>query len=76
MIAFLYPGQGAQHAGMFANLPGSAASRSTLEEVAELLPAVGGLDTADALTSTTNAQLALLICGVATARTLTDEHQV
>jgi malonate decarboxylase epsilon subunit len=76
MIAFLYPGQGAQHAGMFANLPGSAASRSTLEEAAELLPAVGSLDTAEALASTTNAQLALLICGVATARTLTDEHGV
>jgi malonate decarboxylase epsilon subunit len=76
MIAFLYPGQGAQHAGMFANLPGSAASRSTLEEAVELLPAIGGLDTAEALASTTNAQLALLICGVATARTLTDEHGV
>ena len=74
MIAFLYPGQGAQYAGMLANLPDSAATRQTLEEAAELLPAIGELDTAEALTSTTNAQLALLICGVATARTLADEH--
>ncbi len=76
MIAFLYPGQGAQHAGMFANLPGSAATRSTLAEAAELLPAIGGLDTAEALASTTNTQLALLICGVATARTFADEYGV
>ena len=74
MIAFLYPGQGAQHASMLANLPDSAATRQTREEAAELLPAIGELDTAEALTSTTNAQLALLICGVATARTLADEH--
>jgi malonate decarboxylase epsilon subunit len=75
MIAFLYPGQGAQHAGMLANLPDSAATRKTLGEAAELHP-IGELDTAEALASTTNAQLALLICGVATARTLTDEHGV
>jgi malonate decarboxylase epsilon subunit len=76
MIAFLYPGQGAQRAGMLANLPDSAATRSTLEEAAELLQAIGSLDGAEALASTTNAQLALLICGVATARTLTDEQGV
>lgn len=76
MIAFLYPGQGAQHAGMMANLPASAATRSTLEEAAELVPAIADLDTTEGLASTTNAQLALLICGVATTRTLTDEHDV
>jgi len=37
MIAFLYPGQGAQHAGLLRALPGSAATRRTLEEAAELL---------------------------------------
>jgi malonate decarboxylase epsilon subunit len=74
MIAFLYPGQGAQHAGMLSALPGSAATRRTLEEAAELLPVLNELDTAEALASTTNAQLALLICGVATARTLADDH--
>jgi malonate decarboxylase epsilon subunit len=76
MIAFLYPGQGAQRAGMLADLPGTAAARRTLEEAAELIPAIGGLDTADALACTTNAQLALLVCGVATARTLSDDHGV
>jgi malonate decarboxylase epsilon subunit len=76
MIAFLYPGQGAQRAGMLANLPDSVATRRTMEEAAELLPAIGELDTTEALTSTTNAQVALLISGVATARTLTDEHRV
>ena len=40
MIAFLYPGQGAQHAGMLANLPGSTATQRTLEEAAELFPVV------------------------------------
>ena len=74
MIAFLYPGQGAQHAGMLANLPGSTATQRTLEEAAELFPVVSELDTAEVLASTTNAQLALLICGVATARTLADDH--
>jgi len=76
MIAFLYPGQGAQRAGMLANLPDSVATRRTMEEAAELLPAIGELDTTEALTSTTNAQVALLISGVATARTLNDEHRV
>ena len=71
MIAFLYPGQGAQRPGMLANLPDSVATRRTMEEAAELLPAIGELDTTEALTSTTNAQVALLISGVATARTLT-----
>jgi malonate decarboxylase epsilon subunit len=76
MIAFLYPGQGAQHAGMLALLPDSATTRRTLEEATELLPAIGELDTAEGLTSTTNAQLALLVCGVAAARTLTDQYGV
>jgi malonate decarboxylase epsilon subunit len=76
MIAFLYPGQGAQRPGMIADLPDSAATRRTRDEAAELLPSIDGLDTAEALASTTNAQLALLVCGVATARTLSDEHGV
>jgi len=72
MIAFLYPGQGAQHAGMLANLPDTAATHGTLDEAAELLGQIDGLDTAESLASTTNAQLALLISGVATARALDD----
>ena len=55
MIAFLYPGQGAQHAGMLANLPSSTATQRTLEEAAELFPVVSELDTAEVLASTTNA---------------------
>ena len=47
MIAFLYPGQGAQRAGMLANLPDSVATRRTMEEAAELLPAIGELDTTE-----------------------------
>jgi malonate decarboxylase epsilon subunit len=76
MIAFLYTGQGAQHAGMIAGLPDSAATRRTLAEAAELIPEIRDLDTVEALASTTNAQLALLICGVATARTLAEDHGV
>jgi len=76
MIAFLYPGQGTQHAGMLGCLPNSAATRRTLDEAADAIGTIDGLDTAESLASTTNAQLALLICGVATARTLTDEHGV
>src|SRR5689334_17606837 len=76
MIAFLYPGQGAQQAGMLAALPDSAAVRSTLDEATELIGSIRDLDAAESLTFTTNAQLALLFCGVATARALTDEHGV
>jgi malonate decarboxylase epsilon subunit len=45
-----------------------------LGEAVGALGPIDGLDTAAALTSTTNAQLALLICGVAAARTLTDDY--
>ena len=76
MIAFLYPGQGTQHPGMLDGLPDGPATRKTLSEAAEILGTIDGLDTAESLASTTNAQLALLLCGVATARTLTDEHGV
>jgi malonate decarboxylase epsilon subunit len=76
MIAFLYPGQGVQYAGMLSALPDSAAVRATLDEAADLLPPISELDTAEALASTTNAQLALLICEVATARSFADEHGV
>jgi malonate decarboxylase epsilon subunit len=73
MIAFLYPGQGAQHSGMLTALPGGSATRRTLDEAGDLVGGLVGLDTAESLASTTNAQLALLICGVATARTLGDD---
>lgn len=70
--AFVFPGQGAQHPGMLGALPASAATRSVLAEAVDVLGPIDALDTAASLTSTTNAQLALLVCGVAAARTLTD----
>lgn len=79
-LAFLYPGQGSQRPGMLRALPVSPAVTSTLDEAATALdnarwPAgLDDLDTAEALQSTTNAQLALLISGVAAARALTDDR--
>lgn len=72
--AFVFPGQGAQHPGMLGALPDSAATRSVLDEAVQVLGPIEVLDTASSLASTTNAQLALLICGVAAARTLTDDY--
>jgi len=51
----VFPGQGAQRAGMLANLPDSVATRRTMEEAAVLLPVIGELDTTEALASATNA---------------------
>ncbi len=73
MIAFLYPGQGAQHPACSPTCRQHCNAKDA-GGAAELLPVLGELDTAEALASTTNAQLALLICGVATARTLADDH--
>jgi malonate decarboxylase epsilon subunit len=73
-LAFLYPGQGSQRPGMLHALPYSPAITRTLDQAATALDGLDGLDTAEALRSTTNTQLALLIAGVATARALTDDH--
>ena len=79
-LAFLYPGQGAQRSRIFRALPASPAVTNTLDEAATALDHIrwpGGLDdldTAEALRSTTNVQLALVISGVAAARVLTDDH--
>jgi len=75
-IAFLYPGQGSQQAGMLAALPDNAATRRTLGEAADALGDISVLDSAEALGSTTNDQLALLICAVAATRSLIDEYRV
>jgi malonate decarboxylase epsilon subunit len=79
-LAFLYPGRGSQRPGMLRALPASPAVTRTLDEAALELdhtrwPAgLDDLDTAEALQSTTNVQLALLISGVAAARALTDDR--
>jgi len=76
-LAFLFPGQGSQRPGMLHALPRSAAIDEVLNESQCRIEHLGlseELDTADALQTTTNAQLALLIAGVASARALTTEH--
>jgi malonate decarboxylase epsilon subunit len=74
MITFLYPGQGAQHAGMLAALPDRSSVETTFSSVSEVLGYdVRDLDTADALSSTVAAQLALFTVGVASTRLLADD---
>lgn len=80
-IAFVFPGQGAQRPGMLGALPAGGETARTMREAADTLGPIAGLDAAGALASTTNAsttntQLALLICGVAAARTLAADHGV
>jgi len=76
-LAFLFPGQGAQHPGMLRALPESPSVSAVLRESRSWLTARGlptGIDDDVALRDTTNVQLALLIAGVACARALTDDH--
>jgi malonate decarboxylase epsilon subunit len=69
--AFLFPGQGAQKPGMLHELVDDPAVGSTLEEISDVLKSdVHLLDSSEALDSTVSVQLALLACGVATARAL------
>lgn len=74
MTAFLFPGQGSQQPGML-GFPGLC--RETLAEAERFLasrpdlPSFAELDSADGLTRTDNAQLALLVVGTAAARALT-----
>jgi malonate decarboxylase epsilon subunit len=74
----LFPGQGSQRAGMLQDLPGTPAAEKAHSEAREVLDSLDDLpphlDTEDALRSTTNAQLALLVAGVVTARALVDDH--
>lgn len=72
--AFVFPGQGAQRPGMLAALPDSPAVRSTLTEAASIIGDVARLDAAAGLVTTTDIQIALLICGVAGARCLTEDR--
>ncbi|PPS70048.1 MULTISPECIES: ACP S-malonyltransferase [Streptomyces] len=78
-VAFLYPGQGSQRPGMLHTLPASPAITATLDEAAGILSRIGAtdldaLDTSEVLHATTNTQLALVIAGVAAARSLTQDY--
>jgi malonate decarboxylase epsilon subunit len=74
-VAFLFPGQGAQSAGLLHRLPQHAEVSRTIEEASRILGRdVAALDNAEALRSTAAVQEALLIAGVATARALMAEH--
>ena len=72
--AYLFPGQGAQTAGFLHRLPEHPAVTHTLDEAAAVLRLdVLMLDTAEALRSTRNVQLSVLVAGVAVARALAQE---
>ena len=73
-VVFTFAGQGAQRAGMLAELPDSRAVGDTLAETADTLGCpVATLDTHEALASTESVQLALTVAGVAAARHLVAE---
>lgn len=70
-VAFLFPGQGAQHPNMLHELPEHPEVQRTIEEASEVLGRnVLELDTKESLASTVSVQLSLLISGVALARVL------
>jgi malonate decarboxylase epsilon subunit len=73
-VAFLFPGQGSQRAGMLHDLPDHPVTCAMLSQATEVLgQAVLDLDTPEALGSTVAAQLALLIAGATAARILVEE---
>jgi malonate decarboxylase epsilon subunit len=74
-VAFLFPGQGAQRAGLLHQLPEHPEVTRTIDEArAALGPDMEALDSAEALRSTAAVQQALLIAGVASARALMAEE--
>nr|WTB34023.1 acyltransferase domain-containing protein [Streptomyces sp. NBC_00830] len=79
-IALLFPGQRSQRAGMLQSLPDTPAAAQARTEARDVLRSFDDvpaqLDTSEALRSTTNAQLALLIAGVVTARALVDDRDL
>jgi malonate decarboxylase epsilon subunit len=79
-IALLFPGQGSQRPGMLNHLPDTPAAAGAYAEALDALSSFKGLpspiDSIDALASTTNAQLALVVAGVVTARALVDDHRL
>jgi malonate decarboxylase epsilon subunit len=71
MLAYLFPGQGAQSAGFLHRLAAHPAVDDTLAEASDVLGAdVLMLDTAEALRSTVAVQLTLVVAGVALTRRL------
>jgi malonate decarboxylase epsilon subunit len=78
-LAIVFPGQGSQHTGFLHQLPESPSVSQTLDEAHTTLKRLGvefDLDSAAALTDTTNVQLGLTIAGVACARALLQEYQL
>jgi malonate decarboxylase epsilon subunit len=73
-VAFIFPGQGSQSAGMLHNLLGHPAVARTFDEISEVLHSdIRDLDSEQALESDVSVQLALLVAGVATARALMEQ---
>lgn len=70
--AFLFPGQGSQQPGMLSGLPYGDPEVGPLILAAEniLQQKISSIDTSEALSSTVNVQLALLISGVISAKRL------
>lgn len=73
MLAFQFPGQGAQSEGFLHRLPEHAAVRDTIDEASQVLGSdVLQLDTPEALRSTVAVQVGLVVAGVAMVRALAD----
>ncbi|WP_277182357.1 malonate decarboxylase subunit epsilon [Caballeronia sp. BR00000012568055] len=74
MIAYLFPGQGAQTPDFLHRLGGHSAIAETFAEASDVLGIdIRTLDQADALRSTIAVQLTLTVAGVAAARALATE---
>ena len=78
-LALLFPGQGSQRPGMLDALPTSPAVETAVGESRRKLAELGlpaDIDSAAALSSTVNCQLALLVSGVACARALVADYEL
>ncbi|SDH91124.1 malonate decarboxylase epsilon subunit [Paraburkholderia phenazinium] len=73
MLAYQFPGQGAQSTGFLHRLPQHPVVHATLDEASQVLSGqMLTLDTPDALRSTVAVQIGLLVAGVAMVRVLAD----